>query len=105
MGKWQELTARSLLWVGEGGDLDRDGVGAHLDNCPDDANALQEDLDLDGEGDACDLDLDGDDVGNDEDNCLIDANQDQADLDLDLAGDVCDHDDDDDGHDDLDDNC
>ncbi|MBO7007971.1 MAG: thrombospondin type 3 repeat-containing protein, partial [Pseudomonadales bacterium] len=35
-------------------DTDNDGIGDALDNCPNDANAGQEDLDGDGQGDACD---------------------------------------------------
>lgn len=35
-------------------DQDGDGVGDWVDNCPEDANAGQEDLDGDGRGDACD---------------------------------------------------
>ena len=36
------------------GDIDGDGVLDGEDNCPDDANADQKDLDMDGIGDACD---------------------------------------------------
>ena len=41
-------------------DRDSDGVLDVVDNCPDDANPDQADDDLDGQGDACDVDDDGD---------------------------------------------
>jgi MYXO-CTERM domain-containing protein len=41
-------------------DADDDGVPDIRDNCPDDMNALQDDLDQDDVGDVCDLDADGD---------------------------------------------
>jgi hypothetical protein len=41
-------------------DTDEDGVPDASDNCPLDANALQEDFDGDGQGDACDADDDND---------------------------------------------
>ncbi|PKN57860.1 MAG: hypothetical protein CVU56_08810 [Deltaproteobacteria bacterium HGW-Deltaproteobacteria-14] len=85
------------------------------DNCPYDSNALQEDLDGDGVGNACDPDVDGDGVNeagaaapcNDatvacNDNCPTVANPTQADLDDDQLGDACDPDVDGDGV--LDDN-
>lgn len=43
-----------------GTDTDGDGVIDFLDNCPNDANASQEDNDNDGEGDICDDDDDND---------------------------------------------
>jgi hypothetical protein len=36
------------------GDVDEDGVADYEDNCPDAANELQDDVDLDGVGDTCD---------------------------------------------------
>lgn len=45
-------------------DLDSDGVGLALDNCPDTANSAQGDLDGDGIGDDCDSDIDGDGIYN-----------------------------------------
>jgi uncharacterized protein (TIGR03382 family) len=41
-------------------DTDSDGITDEDDNCPDAANADQDDLDGDGIGDACDEDVDGD---------------------------------------------
>ena len=102
----------------DGDDIDDDengfGVGTPCtggattacdDNCPYDQNGLQEDLDSDGVGNACDPDVDGDEVNeagaaspcNDatvacNDNCPTIANPTQADLDDDHLGDACDDD-------------
>lgn len=84
-------------------DSDGDGVPDAEDNCPDVANTGQEDLDEDGEGDACDDDRDGDGVADEDDNCVDVANADQVDTDDDGEGDACDADDDGDGVDDEDD--
>ncbi|MCC6623667.1 MAG: hypothetical protein IT385_20585 [Deltaproteobacteria bacterium] len=45
-------------------DGDGDGSCAEDDNCPTVTNALQEDMDLDGQGDVCDPDADGDGLCN-----------------------------------------
>ena len=78
-------------------DADADGVCDDLDNCLITPNPDQEDADLDGAGDACDLcpndpddDIDGDTVCGDVDNCPATANETQLDSDLDGAGDACD---------------
>ena len=91
---------------------DADGVNDAVDNCPLVANPLHEDIDLDGQGDACDGDGDGDgtpdvsdslpsdpnewtdaDGVNDAvDNCLALDNADQTDSDADQVGDACDPD-------------
>jgi hypothetical protein len=87
-------------------DRDSDGVLDADDNCPDDANAGQEDLDGDDAGDACDPDDDGDGVVDGSDNCPTTANPGQADADSDGTGDACDSGDaDGDGVIDSDDNC
>lgn len=78
-------------------DTDGDGVVDDEDNCPADANASQVDTDLDGEGDACDLDDDGDGVVDVDDNCPVIHNSDQSDFDGDGDGDACDADADADG--------
>lgn len=76
-------------------DKDRDGVPDDIDNCPDIANGVQIDSDLDGVGDACDadvrLDSDGDGVWDDIDNCVSRSNPDQEDADLDGIGNICDN--------------
>ncbi|AUX34787.1 MULTISPECIES: thrombospondin type 3 repeat-containing protein [Sorangium] len=86
-------------------DFDGDGVLDGADNCPHAENPRQEDLDGDGEGDACDPDDDGDGVLDGADNCPSTANSTQRDTDGDGAGDACDPDDDDDTVLDADDNC
>jgi len=84
---------------------DGDGIDDGADNCPDVDNPQQEDLDSDGQGDACDGDDDGDGVADATDNCAGVANPAQADNDADGRGDDCDADDDDDGIADAQDNC
>lgn len=89
------------------GDVDGDGVGDASDNCPQAANAAQENTDgaADG-GDACDTDDDGDGVADASDNCALSPNPDQANLDGAAdGGDACDGDDDNDGTIDAADNC
>jgi uncharacterized protein (TIGR03382 family) len=76
------------------GDADGDGLLGDEDNCPDiynpqlDAGGAQLDLDVDGFGDACDLDKDGDLVPNFGDNCVGTANPSQLDVDMDGLGDA-----------------
>ncbi len=71
-------------------DSDGDGVADATDNCPGAKNPGQEDLDQDGQGDACDDDDDGDGVPDATDNCPSVGNATQVDCDQDGKGDACD---------------
>ena len=75
------------------------------DACNDAATGEDEDLDLDGQSDPCDVDDDGDGVIDEVDNCPRVTNVGQLDTDNDGNGDACDDDDDDDGAADDEDNC
>jgi hypothetical protein len=72
-------------------DSDEDGVADSLDNCPEAANAEQEDSDFDGIGDACQPEPDGDEDGvtDEADNCPDVPNPLQEDENENLVGDVC----------------
>ncbi|MEZ4315884.1 MAG: thrombospondin type 3 repeat-containing protein [Myxococcota bacterium] len=56
-------------------DTDGDGLTDDIDNCRQDANADQADLDLDGYGDACDVDVDGDQIPDEFDLFPLDPNR------------------------------
>jgi len=78
-------------------DRDHDDVANALDNCPGVVNPLQEDMDGDDEGDACENcndpslpDDDGDGVRSPCDNCPVLPNVEQIDSDGDGDGNVCD---------------
>lgn len=75
----------------ESGDVDEDGVPDGVDNCPEVANASQDDGDGDGVGDACqeEPDSDGDGVPDEVDNCPEVANEEQVDSDGNGVGDAC----------------
>lgn len=71
-------------------DTDADSVGDATDNCPLDANPLQENNDGDALGDICDPDDDNDGTFDIADNCPITSNLDQSDDDFDGLGNACD---------------
>ena len=70
-------------------DTDNDGVQDSVDNCTSKSNVGQIDSDLDGFGDACDIDDDGDSVVTLGDNCPTVFNPDQVDSDNDGVGNAC----------------
>ena len=70
-------------------DIDGDGIPDRRDNCVSVVNPMQEDVDGNNRGDACD-DYDRDGRINSKDNCIDRPNANQLDTDDDGIGDVCD---------------
>lgn len=70
-------------------DIDGDKIPDIRDNCVEIANFDQQDINMNGRGDACD-DFDKDGISNEKDNCQNNPNRNQADIDGDGIGDVCD---------------
>jgi Ca2+-binding RTX toxin-like protein len=74
----------------ETSDVDGDGLTDGVDNCPEISNPGQQDLDLNGVGDACEpVDSDGDGVSDPGDNCPTAYNPEQTDDDADGIGNEC----------------
>ena len=102
-----EIAADYLEGLLDIADLDGDLVPNEIDVCALVSNVLQTDTDLDGLGDACDIDANGDGIPDIDidldgvvdgvDNCLLSVNPSQLDTDLDTIGDACDLDADGDG--------
>jgi subtilisin-like proprotein convertase family protein len=84
---------------------DGDALDDLADNCPTVQNDGQINTDGDPEGDACDGDDDNDMVDDGDDNCQLDANPSQENTDSDQRGDACDPDDDGDTVPDATDSC
>ncbi|MGE3544882.1 MAG: thrombospondin type 3 repeat-containing protein [Kofleriaceae bacterium] len=89
--KWGPGSNQVIAFRLENMDPDGDAILSHVDNCPNTSNADQQDLNMNGVGDACEVaDSDNDGIEDGSDNCPNTSNSGQENSDGDSAGDACD---------------